>query len=93
MQESIKRRRLTGRNWYKQRDLESRREYKEARQVAKREVAKAKGEAYDELYERLDTKEGEKVVCRLARQRDKYGKDVQKVRTIKDADGNTSEPG
>ena len=68
--------------------MESRREYKEARQVAKREVAKAKGEAYDELYERLDTRKGENDVYRLARQREKSGKDVQKFRTIKDADGN-----
>ena len=46
------------------------------------------------MYERLDTREGEKDVYRVARQRDKSGKDVQKVRTIKDADGNvlTSEP-
>ena len=42
---------------------------------------------YNELYERLDTKEGE---CRhlLARQRDGAGKDVQQVKLIYDRDGN-----
>ena len=70
---------MTGRNWYKQRDLESRREYKEERQVAKREVAKAKDEAYDELYKRLDTREGEKDLYRLARRRDKSARMCRKL--------------
>ncbi|KAK3564187.1 hypothetical protein QTP86_011027 [Hemibagrus guttatus] len=53
----------------------------------KREVSKAKQKAYDELYTRLDTREGEKDLYRLARQRDRDGKDVQQVRVIKDRDG------
>ena len=40
--------------------------------------------AYDNLYERWETKEGEKELYRLARQRDRAGKDVQHVRVIKD---------
>ena len=88
VQESVRSKNLAKRNWHRQRDLESRLEYKEARQKAKREVAKAKAEAYDELYDRLDTEEGEKDLYRLARQRDRAGKDVQHVRVIKDADGN-----
>ena len=48
----------------------------------------AKGCAYDNLYERLETKEGKKELYRLARQRDKAGKDVQHVRVIKDENGN-----
>ena len=46
-----------------------------------------KGRAYDNLYARLETKEGEKNLYRLARQRDKAGKDVQHVRVIKDENG------
>ena len=34
----------------------------------------AKGHAYDDLYARLETKEGEKELYRLVRQRDKAGK-------------------
>ncbi|KAK3527050.1 hypothetical protein QTP86_008660 [Hemibagrus guttatus] len=41
----------------------------------------------DELYTRLDTREGEKDLYRLARQRDRDGKDVQQVRVIKDRNG------
>ena len=48
----------------------------------------AKGRAYDDLYARLETKEGEKEFYRLARQRDRAGKDVQQVRVIKDENGN-----
>ena len=47
-----------------------------------------KGRAYDNLYARLETKEGEKKLHRLARQRDRAGKDVQHVRVIKDKNGN-----
>ena len=54
---------------------------------AKRELAKAVQNAYDELYERLDTKEGEKDLYPLARQRDQAGKDVQQVQVIRDRDG------
>ena len=48
----------------------------------------AKGRVYDDLYARLETKEGEKELYRLARQRDRAGKDVQKVSVIKDDNGN-----
>ena len=48
----------------------------------------AKGRGYDDLYARLETKEGEKELYRLARQRDRTGKDVQHVRVIKDENGN-----
>ena len=48
----------------------------------------AKGRAYDDLYARLETKEGEKELYRLARQRYRAGKDVLHVRVIKDENGN-----
>ena len=51
-------------------------------------VAMAKGRAYDNLYARLETKKGEKELYRLARQRDRAGKDVQHVKVIKDENGN-----
>ena len=40
------------------------------------------------MYERLETKEGEKELYRLSRQRDRAGKDVQHVGVIKDENGN-----
>ena len=48
----------------------------------------AKRRVYEDLYARLETKEGEKKLYRLARQRDRAGKDVHHMRVIKDENGN-----
>ncbi|KAK3564444.1 hypothetical protein QTP86_020382 [Hemibagrus guttatus] len=87
VQDSIQRERLAKKKWDMDRTEENRQEYKELQSRVKREVSKAKQKAYDELYTRLDTREGEKDLYRLARQRDRDGKDVQQVRVIKDRDG------
>ncbi|KAK3574932.1 hypothetical protein QTP86_019812 [Hemibagrus guttatus] len=87
VQDSIQRKRLDKKKWDMDRTEENRQEYKESQHRVKREVYKAKQKAYDELYTRLDTREGEKDLYRLARQRDRDGKDVQQVRVIKDTDG------
>ncbi|KAK3522802.1 hypothetical protein QTP86_001096 [Hemibagrus guttatus] len=87
VQDSIQRKRLAKKKWDMDRTEENRQEYKESQCRVKREVSKAKQKAYDELYTRLDTREGEKDLYRLARQRDRDGKDVQHVRVIKDRDG------
>ncbi|KAK3516157.1 hypothetical protein QTP70_005397 [Hemibagrus guttatus] len=87
VQDSIQRKRLAKKKWDMDRTEENRQEYKELQRKVKREVSKAKQNAYDELYTRLDTREGEKDLYRLARQRDRDGKDVQQVRVIKDRDG------
>ncbi|KAK3520002.1 hypothetical protein QTP70_010838 [Hemibagrus guttatus] len=87
VQDSIQRKRLAKKKWDMDRTEDIRQEYKESQRRVKREVSKAKQKAYDELYTRLDTREGEKDLYRLARQRDRDGKDVQQVRVIKDRDG------
>ncbi|KAK3540495.1 hypothetical protein QTP70_032457 [Hemibagrus guttatus] len=87
VQDSVQRKRLAKKKWDMDRTEENRREYKELQRRVKREVSKAKQKAYEELYTRLDTREGEKDLYRLARQRDRDGKNVQQVRVIKDRDG------
>ncbi|KAK3553084.1 hypothetical protein QTP86_031352, partial [Hemibagrus guttatus] len=87
VQDSVQGKRLAKRKWDMDRTEENRQEYKELQRRVKREVSKAKQKAYDELYTRLDTREGQKDLYRLARQRDRDGKDVQQVRVIKDRDG------
>ncbi|KAK3537535.1 hypothetical protein QTP70_013397 [Hemibagrus guttatus] len=87
VQDSIQRKRLAKKKWDMDRTEENRQEYKELQRRVKREVSKAKQKAYDKLYTKLDTREGEKDLYRLARQRDRAGKDVQQVRVIKDRDG------
>ena len=49
------------------------------KRYTKKAVAMAKGRAYDDLYARLETKEGEKELYSLARQRNRAGKAVQHV--------------
>ncbi|MCJ8736375.1 hypothetical protein PDJAM_G00257640 [Pangasius djambal] len=87
IQDSIQRKRLAKKKWDMDRTEENRQEYKDLQRRVKREVSKTKQEAYDELYTRLDTREGQKDLYRLARQRDRDGKDMQQVRVIKDRDG------
>ncbi|KAK3531995.1 hypothetical protein QTP86_002262 [Hemibagrus guttatus] len=87
VQDSVQRKRLSKKKWDMDRTEENRQEYKELQRRVKSEVSKAKQKAYDELYTRLDTREGQKDLYRLARQRDRDGKDVEQVRVIKDRDG------
>ena len=88
VQKSIKEKKKAKKVWDKIRDENTKKIYKEKKIKAKKSVAMAKGRAYDNLYARLETKEGEKELYQLARQRDRAGKDVQNVRVIKDENGN-----
>ena len=50
-------------------------------------VLVAKGQTYDDLYSRLDTKAGEIDLYMLVRQRDGDEMDVEQTRVMKDRDG------
>ena len=63
---------------------DSREEYKRAKKETKRKVARAKAASYRELYDNINGREGEKLVYRIAKQRDRASRDVQQVWTIKD---------
>ncbi|KAK3506948.1 hypothetical protein QTP70_031706 [Hemibagrus guttatus] len=65
VQDSIQRKRLAKKKWDMDRTEENRQEYNESQHRVKREVSKAKQKAYDELYTRLDTREGEKDLYRV----------------------------
>ena len=64
-----------------------RKEYKLAKATAKKVVAIVKGEAIDGLYDNMETSEGQKDVYRIAAARDREGKDIGQIRTIKSAIG------
>ena len=87
VQMSIREKREAKKIWDRLGSEESRREYNQQKARTKRAVAKAKENAYDKLYENLNSKEGEKDLYRLARQRDKAGRDIEQVKVIKDSDG------
>jgi len=60
--------------------------YKVVKKLAKNVVAMEKNNAYERLYQRLETREGEKDVCRLARAREKKTRNLGCVRCIKGED-------
>nr|CBL94163.1 putative RNA-directed DNA polymerase (Reverse transcriptase) [Malus domestica] len=72
---------------YKDRTDENGERYRKAKQEAKKAVREAKLAAYDDMYKRLDTKEGELDIYKLARAREKKTRDLNQVRCIKDEDG------
>ena len=55
-----------------------------AKKAAKRAVSVAKGRAYDDLYQRLSTKEREKDIDRMARVLERKTRDFNQVKCIKD---------
>ncbi|KAE8676336.1 General transcription factor IIE subunit 1 isoform 3 [Hibiscus syriacus] len=67
--------------------LRAKQRYKEAKREAKNTVAKAKDKAYEEMYKRLDTKEGQNDIFRLAKSRENRKKDLGSIRFIKDNNG------
>ena len=83
----LKNKKKTKKAWDIIRDDASKLAYKTARKQAKIEVAKARNRAYEELYEKLETKQGENEVFQLAKQRNRQSKDVQQVRVIKSKTG------
>ncbi|GJN13562.1 hypothetical protein PR202_gb00280 [Eleusine coracana subsp. coracana] len=58
--------------------------YKIAKRAAKQAMSVAKGQAYDNLYQRLGTKEGEKDIYRMARIREQKTRDINQIKYIKD---------
>ncbi|XP_057540710.1 uncharacterized protein LOC130818562 [Amaranthus tricolor] len=67
--------------------IEKRVGYKEEKQVAKQAVTEAKNRGYEDLYRKLDTKEGEKQIFKLARTRSRQRQDLEAVKYIKDEGG------
>jgi len=62
-------------------------QYRIAKKEAKKAAAVVKNNAYEKLYQRLNSKEGENEVFKLARARERRTRDLCSVRCIKDDDG------
>ena len=62
-------------------------EYKQAKKEERRAVAKAKAETWNEVYEELETPEGEKKILRIAKARVAASRDLTQIRHIKDNHG------
>ena len=83
VQEAVKKKREAKKNWDLLKNEDSRDEYKRAKET-KRKVGRAKAALYRELYDNINGREGEKLVYRIAKQRDVASTDVQQVWAIKD---------
>ena len=75
MKKYIKEKNEPKKAWDKIRDENIKKMYKEKKSKANKAVVMAKGRAYEDSYARLETKKGEKELCRLARQRNRARKD------------------
>jgi hypothetical protein len=58
--------------------------YKVAKKTAKQAVSEVRGQIYDELYQRLDTKEEENAIYRMTKSRERKTRDIIQVKCIKD---------
>ncbi|XP_071709338.1 uncharacterized protein [Rutidosis leptorrhynchoides] len=63
--------------------------YKEARREAKKAVALAKDKAYEDLYRKLDSKEGANDIYRIAKARERRRRDLDNIKFIKNEAGQT----
>ena len=84
VQKAIKEKKECYRSLFHDRSAINIERYKVAKKTAKRAVSEAKGRAYDDLYRRLSTKEGEKDVYKIARIRERKTRDLNQVKCIKD---------
>ena len=76
--------RMCYRNLGKNRDEVSFENYKLAKKETKKAVNEARTKVYQDIYARLDSKEGEKDIYRIARMREKKTRDLGIIRYIKD---------
>ena len=84
VQTSIKKKKEAFKNWQREGTDQLKEVYKEKKKEAKRAVAKAKEEGYKEWYENLDSREGEKTIYMIAKQRAEAKRDIK---VIKDQQG------
>ena len=87
VQEAIARKKRMFKKWQQSKAQEDHAAYKEAKRDAKRTVAVERARAAQELYEKLDTREGEKAIYRLAKSRDQTTKDNYQGYFVKAQDG------
>jgi hypothetical protein len=84
VQKAIKEKKECYRSLFHDRSTVNLERYKMVKKTAKRAVIEAKGRAYDDLYQRLSTKEEDKDVYKMARIRERKTRDLNQVKCIKD---------
>ena len=86
VQAAIKLKRTNYKIWLKARDEESLKKYRDSKKEAKKAIRNAKLKAYDNIYNKLDMKEGEKDIYKLAKLRERKTKDFKYIKCVKGED-------
>ena len=84
MQKAIKKKKECYKRLYQDRCADNIEKYKVAKKTAKRAVSVANGRAYEDLYQHLSTKKGEKDIYRMAMPYNRKTRDFNQVKCIKD---------
>lgn len=87
VQKAIKEKKDCFRRLYLNRSADNIEKYRMAKKAAKRAVSEARGRAYEDLYQRLDTKERKRDIYKMAKIRERKTRDVDQVKCIKDGAG------
>ena len=87
VQKAVKEKRLKFKQYQQSRCDEDKYDFREANKRAKREVAKAKESAYKDLYDRLDSIDGQKMIYKLSKTRERRTSDITDIAYIKDSNG------
>ena len=76
VQKAVKENRLKFKQYQQSRCDEDKDEFREANKRAKSEVAKAKESAYKDLYDKLDSIDGQKMIYKLSKTREREEKET-----------------
>jgi hypothetical protein len=84
VQKVINEKKVCYKRLYHNRSDENVYKYKEARRNAKKAVSEARRQTYAELYKKLDMKEGENDIFKMAKLQERKIRDFNQVKCIKD---------
>jgi hypothetical protein len=84
VQNPVKEKKEWFRRMHLDRSVDNVERYKVAKKTIKRAVSKVRGQMYDELYQQLSTKEGEKEIYRVAKSWERKMRDIIQIKCIKD---------
>lgn len=87
VQRKVRVKRVYFKEWSKCKNVETRNKYKKAKNETKKEVSEAKTQAFDGLYQLLETKEREKSIYRLVKGRERKTRDLDQVECVKNEEG------
>ena len=87
VQKAVKEKRLKFKQYQQSRCDEDKDDFREANKRAKRGVAKAKESAYKDLYDKLDSIDGQKMIYKLSKTRERRTRDLTDIAYINDSNG------